>query len=175
MKTAKIACFDVYYYERYAKACCIVFEAKPTEKIFSCYTETISAVEDYISGQFYKRELPCLLKVYKGVKEDIDLIIIDSFVMLGNGAKGLGAYLYEALGKRIPIIGVAKTLFKGCDSYRKIYRGQSRNPLYISSVGIGLNESAQLIKELKGDNRIPDVLKKVDQMTRSENCLKDSK
>ncbi len=38
---------------------------------------------------------------------------------------------------------------------------------YISSIGIDLNDSAKLVKNLKGDHRIPDLLKRVDQLTRN--------
>jgi deoxyribonuclease V len=166
MNNYKIACFDVYYYEGYAKACCIVFENEPFEKIISEYYETIKPVNEYVPGEFYRRELPCLLKVYENIKEEVDLIIVDSFVLLGDGKKGLGEYLFDALDKKIPVIGVAKTYFKDCKDYIEVYRGKSNKPLYISSIGIDLNCSAELVKNLDGENRIPKVLKRVDQLTR---------
>ncbi len=115
--------------------------------------------------------MPCLLRVYENIKEDIDLIIVDGFVHLGDRKKGLGAYLFNALDQEIPVIGVAKTFFKGCTDCIKTYRGQSIKPLYISSIGIELHDSAKLIKDLNGKNRIPDVLKKVDQLTRADNRI----
>lgn len=160
------ACFDVYYNQDYAKACCIVFEIEPAEKTLSTYCQIIEHVSDYIPGEFYRRELPCILKVYEKIEEDIDLIIIDGFVMLGNGKKGLGAYLFESLDKKLPVIGVAKTYFRGCEDYMTIYRGKSSKPLYISSIGIDLGCSAEFIRNLSGMYRIPDILKKVDQLTR---------
>jgi len=50
---------------------------------------------------------------------------------------------------------------------RKIYRGQSTNPLYITSEGIELEKSADLILNMHGDYRIPTLLKKVDQLCRN--------
>lgn len=170
MNNQIIACFDVYYKKDHAKACCIVFETDPTEKTLSTYCQVIEPVSDYISGEFYRRELPCILKVYKMIREDIDLIIIDGFVMLKNGKKGLGAYLFESLDKKLPVIGVAKTYFRGCENYVEIYRGKSGKPLYVSSIGIDLDCSAKFIKNLNGIYRIPDILKKVDQLSR-ENTL----
>lgn len=166
MSNGKIACFDVYYYEDHAMACGVVFENEPTEKIIAEYHETVKPVNEYIPGEFYKRELPCLLKVYEAIREDIGLIIVDSFVMLGDGKKGLGGYLYEALDKKIPVVGVAKTFYKDCVNYVEVCRGESKKPLYVSSIGIDLNYSAELIKNLNGKNRIPDVLKRVDQLSR---------
>ena len=166
MSNQIIACFDVYYKKDHAKACCIVFETDSVEKILSTYCQVIESVSDYISGEFYKRELPCILKVYKMIREDIDLIIMDGFVTLKNGKKGLGSYLFESLGKKLPVIGVAKTYFRGSENYVEIYRGKSGKPLYISSIGIDLDYSAKFIKNLNGIYRIPDILKKVDQLSR---------
>ena len=117
-------------------------------------------------GEFYKRELPCLLQVYAQIKEIINIIIIDGYVMLGKERKGLGGYLYEALDKKIPIIGVAKTFFKNCVHYTEVYRGKSTRPLYVSSIGLDLDFSAALICNLEGPYRIPTVLKAVDRLTR---------
>lgn len=166
MNEYKIACFDVYYYESYAKACCIVFVSSSEEEIICEHCRTVEPINDYVSGEFYKRELPCILSVYNFIKMDIDIIIIDGFVMLDKGKKGLGAYLYDSLNRRTPVIGVAKTLFSECESYSEVYRGISKKPLYVSSIGIDLKFSSNLIKNLKGKNRTPDVLKRVDQLTR---------
>lgn len=166
MKKHIIACFDVYYYQNSAQACCIVFETKPNERIISQYGAVVKSVDDYVPGEFYRRELPCLLSVYKKVEEDIDLAIVDGFVWLGNGKKGLGGYFFEALNNKVPVIGVAKTFYQGCRDYREVYRGKSSKPLFISSTGIDLDYAADLIKNLKGENRLPNVLKKVDGLTR---------
>lgn len=162
-----MVCFDVYYYEKYARACCIVF-TKDNERIISEYIEVIEGIEDYVSGQFYKRELPCILKVLGKVKENIDIIITDSFVWVDRDKKGLGAHLYETLKSKVPVIGVAKSYLKGSTDYMEVYRGKSNNPLYISSIGIDQEYSAKLIENLKGDFRIPDILKRVDKLSRSD-------
>lgn len=167
MKTSKIACFDVYYYENQAKACCLVFEIEPRERVISRYSAEVKPVVDYIPGEFYRRELPCILRVYERVNEEIGLALVDGFVFLENGKRGLGGHLFEALHKKIPVIGVAKTFFKGCRDYTKVYRGESKNPLFVSSIGIEPPSAARLIRNLEGGGRLPDVLKEVDHLTRS--------
>lgn len=87
-------------------------------------------------------------------------------VLIGDDKKGLGAHLYDALANKIPVIGVAKTFFKNAVNYIEIYRGESTKPLYVSSIEIDLNYSADLIRNLKGKFRIPDVLKEVDRLSR---------
>ncbi|WP_256676101.1 hypothetical protein, partial [Pseudomonas sp. Kh13] len=50
--------------------------------------------------------------------------------------------------------------------YQAVYRGKSRRPLFVSSIGLDGEYAAALIKNLRGASRIPEVLKKVDQLTR---------
>lgn len=168
MDDCRAGCFDVYYYEGYAKACCIVFESGPAERVISLYSELVRPIRDYFPGKFYKRELPCILKVYEKVEENLDLLIIDGFVLLGKDEKGLGGYLFESLDGKIPVIGVAKTFFRGSSNYMEVYRGNSSKPLFVSSLGVDLDAAAAFIKNLKGDNRLPDILKRVDRLTRSD-------
>lgn len=166
MKSVIAACFDVYYYENYAKASCVVFQKDEEERILAEYNVLIDEINEYIPGQFYKRELPCILKLLGKVKENLDFIIVDSFVWLNDSKKGLGGYLYEALNCKTPVIGVAKTFFKDSTNYLEVYRGNSNKPLYVSAANLDLNYAAQFIKELNGEYRMPQVLKRVDQLSR---------
>lgn len=100
------------------------------------------------------------------VKEKVNLLIIDGYVYLNDYKNGLGGHLYEALNKKIPVIGVAKSYYKVCAGYTEIYRGKSIKPLYISSIGIDLSYSCALIENLDGKYRIPNMLKQVDLLTR---------
>ncbi|AWI05521.1 endonuclease V [Clostridium drakei] len=166
MKSVIAACFDVYYYENYAKASCVVFQKDEEERILAEYNILSDEINEYIPGQFYKRELPCILKLLEEVKENLDFIIVDSFVWLNDSKKGLGGYLYEALNYKTPVIGVAKTFFKDSTNYSEVYRGNSNKPLYVSAANLDLNYAAQFIKELNGEYRMPQMLKRVDQLSR---------
>lgn len=164
-----ILAFDTYYNKNTAKTVCLSFKDWNSEDNYEIFTETISGIEEYVSGEFYKRELPCILSLISKIDiENIDLIIIDGFVYLNDDKKfGLGAYLYEALNKNTPIIGVAKRDFATIDKNRQIlFRGKSKNPLYITSIGIELDLASVKIKNMKGEFRIPTLLKEVDKLTK---------
>lgn len=123
----------------------------------------------YIPGEFYKRELPCILKVIEKVNlAELEAIIIDGYVFIDNEKKfGLGGYLWESLNKKLPVIGVAKTSYMGNkDTIVELLRGESKNPLYISSIGIELNKAVELIKSMHGEYRIPTLLKELDKLTK---------
>lgn len=166
-----ILAFDTYYNKDEAKTICLSFENWNKEENFKIYSETISKIEEYVSGEFYKRELPCILSLLSQIDlNEVDLIIVDGFVFLDDENKfGLGAYLYHKLNKKIPIIGVAKRDFETINANRtELYRGESKNPLFITSIGIELNIATQKIKEMKGAYRIPTLLKEVDKLSKEK-------
>ena len=104
-----ILAFDTYYFENKAKTVCILFDNWSGEN-YKFETEIIEQNEEYKPGEFYKRELPCILSLLKKIKIDnIDLIIVDGYVYLDDNLKlGLGGHLYKNLEGNIPIIGVAR-------------------------------------------------------------------
>ena len=162
--------FDVYYHPTFAKSIAIEFEDWMDEQPRFVHQKIIPEVAEYIPGEFYKRELPCILTILEEIeKRAIECILIDGFVTLKNGKKpGLGRYLYEALDQQIPIIGVAKNPFKDNHQFvQPVTRGKSKKPLYITSVGMDLEEASQHIRTMVGQYRIPDLLRTLDQATRS--------
>lgn len=166
-----ILIFDTYYYNDKAKTVCLSFKDWNKEDDYSIYSETLSDIEEYVSGEFYKRELPCILSLILEIDlNKVNLIIIDGFVYLDDDNKfGLGAYLYDALNKVIPVIGVAKRDFASINKNREVLlRGKSKNPLFITSIGIELKVVSEKIKEMNGEFRIPTLLKEVDRLTREK-------
>jgi deoxyribonuclease V len=141
----------------------IVFEHWEDPQPTAEYTATFSQVEPYVPGQFFKRELPCLLELLKKVREPLGTIIVDGFVSLGD-KPGLGMHLWEALGRSVPVIGVAKSHFRYATPV-KVLRGSSKRPLLVTAAGIEPSPAAELIREMHGPNRIPTLLKWVDRLT----------
>ena len=163
-----IACVDVDYREVGAVAACVCFQAWSDDTSASETVVQIRNVEPYRSGQFYRRELPCILTVLKSLRESPQVIIIDGYVWLGEQQPGLGAHLYAALGRQVPVIGVAKTRFVRAEPVENVLRGRSRSPLYVTAVGMGVAEAADHIRAMHGPYRIPTLLKRVDQLSRGQ-------
>jgi deoxyribonuclease V len=106
-----IAFLDVDYRERGAVAAAVLAQAWTDPTPAAEVVAFIPAVAEYVPGEFYRRELPCLLAVLDRCPVPPDLIVVDGFVWLGPDRPGLGARLYEALGGRAPVVGVGKTSF----------------------------------------------------------------
>lgn len=166
---SKILAFDTYYFDGKAKTVCLEFLNWNESKNYKVHTEIIENVEDYIPGEFYRRELPCILSLLDKIDlKTVQVIIVDGFVYLDDDKKyGLGGHLYEKLKREIPIIGVAKTNFASIENDKKaLVRGDSKKPLYVTAIGIDLEDAFEKVESMAGEFRIPTLLKEMDRLTK---------
>lgn len=163
-----LAILDVHYRDPSARAACLLFagwsDAHPTQSLVA----DIAQVAPYQPGRFFERELPCLLAVLR-LASPVECVVIDGYVWLDqSGAPGLGAHLYDALGKTTPVIGIAKTTFKGSPMAGTVSRATSKHPLYVTSAGMTTAEAVALVGTMHGPSRIPTLVRLVDQLSRSQ-------
>lgn len=187
-----LVCIDVDYRASSVVTAALAFEAWESDKasfeVVSCSDE---APAEYVPGSFYERELPYVLTGLAGLAQAAGLaglgesaelpeaalaraVIIDGYVWLGAGRPGLGAHLYEALGRRIAVVGVAKRRFHGAGDAVPVLRGTSQVPLFVTAVGIDLAEAAEGVRRMHGAHRIPTLLKRVDRLSRDGRDAHDS-
>ena len=150
-----------------AKVAGIRFQGIETNEILSEHTVNVNNVAPYESGQFYKRELPCLLALINQIDEPFDAIIIDGYVFLDGVTKaGLGKYLYDNLANKKPIIGIAKNHFYDITEDYAVWRGISKHPLYVTSIGIEITKAKEMVSRMDGDHRMPKMVTYVDKIGR---------
>ncbi|OQP59713.1 endonuclease V [Niastella vici] len=160
---------DVHYKDNTAKAVGALIAHWNDAVALQHVISYIDAVEEYVPGSFYKRELPCLLEIIKKVDlQQIKYIIVDGFVVLDDfGKPGLGAYLFESLPVKVPVIGVAKTNFHQNMKYViPVMRGTTERPLFVTAIGTDLQQAANYIQCMHGEYRLPTVLKQLDRITK---------
>jgi deoxyribonuclease V len=163
-----IACVDVDYRDPGAVAACVLLRDWADAEPCGEHVEKIAAVEPYEPGEFFRRELPCLRAVLGRTAAPVDVVVIDGYVWLDAAATrpGLGAHLFEALGRRTPVVGVAKTQFAGAAGVA-VFRGGSRRPLIVTAAGMEPGAAARHFEAMHGAHRIPTLLKRVDQLCRT--------
>lgn len=118
--------------------------------------EHLPPAADYVAGEFYRRELPCLLRLVKMADARPSVIVIDGYVTLSAEARpGLGWHLWEALERQVPVVGVAKTAFAGTPAECAVYRCGSRSPLFVTAAGLPLAEVKANVEAMHGPYRLP--------------------
>lgn len=159
-----ILCIDVDYRDDHAMAAGVVIREWDDPTPVAEYTKRIDSVEPYESGKFYKRELPCIMKVLESVTEPIDTIVVDGHVWLEKDEPGLGAKLHEALTGRYAVVGVAKNVYRPNPDVTPVLRGTSKVPLFVSAIGV-VDAPARVV-EMHGPHRVPTILRLVDRLCR---------
>jgi deoxyribonuclease V len=160
---------DVHYDPagQFSRAALVAFDDWSSPVARDERTVQVEGVEPYVPGEFYRRELPPLLAVLSKSVTPLDVVVVDGHVWLDAQQKpGLGARLHEALGRSVPVIGVAKTSFHGATLAVAVRRGISTRPLYVSSLGIAIEDSVAAVHAMHGAHRVPTMLRRVDQLAR---------
>jgi deoxyribonuclease V len=156
---------DVHYLADSSARAAIVAARDERFSLIS-FTETATAPVDapYQPGAFYLRELPPLTSVIP-TSGTLALIVVDGYVDLDPaGRPGLGQYVHEQFG--VPVIGVAKTLFKTATHAAQVLRGRSSRPLYVTAAGIPVVDAARVVGEMAGRFRLPGALRLADRLAR---------
>jgi len=166
-----IALLDVDYRGTGARAACVLAESWTDDTPVSEHALDIRSVEAYEPGNFYRRELPCLLEVLGTLDSKPSIAVVDGYVWLDDQARpGLGFHLHQALESKVPVVGIAKTAFAGVEAaaqVAKVLRGESKRPLFVTAVGIQLAVAGNLVQSMAGAHRIPSLVAAVDRLARS--------
>lgn len=167
LNSPKILATDVQYSDdSTARAAGVLFSRWDSAEADREVVAEVVNVADYEPGQFYLRELPCLLRLIQVVQCRVDVMIVDGYVWLDHSRPGLGAKLFQAIDEKVPVIGVAKSRFRDAPAI-EIRRGTSQSPLFITAVGMLTTDAAGLVQKMDGDHRIPTLLRRVDQLCRA--------
>jgi deoxyribonuclease V len=163
--SGRYAVVDVHYPRAGGARAAVVIASDPTfGTIVEERTADLDEVEPYRPGAFFDRELPALRAVLQRV-DPFDLLVVDGYVDLDpDGRPGLGAHVHAEVG--VPVIGVAKSAFRGAAHAVPVLRGASGKPLHVTAAGMTVAEAAALVRGMAGDHRIPDALRRVDALGR---------
>lgn len=163
-----IAIVDAAYGDGASAAGCVIAADWESGEALSEFSHRAGPAADYQPGEFYQRELPLLVSVLGMLPRRPDVIVIDGYVWLGvEDRKGLGAHLFDALGGTTAIVGIAKTKFHGASYWAAdVRRGASDSPLYVTAVGMTLEDAAAAAKLMHGPHRIPTLVGRADALAR---------
>lgn len=163
-----LAAIDVHYRDDHAIAASVLFRQWTDDEPAAELVRRVAPVALYEPGSFYKRELPCLLDVLRACPTPLECIVIDGYVWLSEeGRPGLGARLFESLGRKVIVVGVAKSPFRGAGFAEKVLRGRSARPLFVTAAGLDAATAAERVRQMHGAHRIPTLLQRADRLSRT--------
>lgn len=162
-----ILALDVHYAEGAATAAGVAFEQWESNSPAFTDVRTRSIDADYVPGALYRRELPALLDVVHALPSPVDRIRVDGYVYLeGRSRPGPGKHLFDALGGKAIVAGIAKTRFAGMGQEFEVDRGGNRRPLFVTCVGDDLPSAKDGVVRMHGEHRLPTMLKLADRLAR---------
>ena len=159
-----IVCLDVAYHPTDVVTGCVGLEAWPdATPVLERVHRSQRPAAGYVPGSFSLRELPFLVEALAALALAPSVVVVDGYVWLGPGVKGLGANLHEAVG--VPVVGVAKHPYRGAEAIA-VLRGRSSRPLHVTAVGVDPNRAAEHVRAMHGAHRIPTALGRADRLAR---------
>ena len=149
-----------------ADVAAVLFAHWQADEISETFSYLHHGLAPYQPGQFYRRELPCILPLITQIMSAavLDIIIVDGYVDLNENRPGLGRRLHNALPTDITVVGVAKNKFDNAPA-KAVLRGQSHQPVWVSSTDT-IDNYAEQVFAMHGNYRIPSMLKNVDRLAR---------
>lgn len=143
-----------------ATAAGVAFDAWEGGEATKTYVSRIAQVEKAVRGELDVRELPCLMQLLREHSLAPELILIDGFVHLdAEETPGLGQHLYQALGAKVPVVGVSKTGLPGLPAQFEVMREEEAPPLFVTCAGIDIGAAKVRLRAMHGRKRIPTLMK----------------
>ncbi len=159
---------DVQYQNGCGYVAGVLFEHWDAQVPSATCAHVQAGVAEYVPGQFYQRELPCILGLLATMEHLPATIVIDGFVFLdGHERPGLGKHLNDALDGKVAVIGVAKSAFHGIGDAHRVLRPGSAKPLFVTCIGTELEVAKAQLLAMHGPHRMPVLLKLADQLCRA--------
>jgi deoxyribonuclease V len=173
MTRGTILAVDVDYRANGAFAAGVLFDDWSASTALREVTLPVPSVAEYEPGQFYRRELPCVLALLDALDQSTAtsspaIVVVDGYVRLGADRRpGLGQHLFDALAGRVAVVGVAKSRFRDTPPDTEVLRGRSLRPLFVTAAGMSVDDAKTAVLSMAGRHRVPTMLRRVDQLSRA--------
>ncbi|WP_458232853.1 endonuclease V [Roseateles sp. P5_E8] len=152
-----------------ANAAAVAFDAWDAAEATKTYVSHIAHVEKTVRGELDLRELPCVMQLLREHSLEPELILVEGFVHLdADETPGLGQYLYQALGERVPVIGVSKKSQPGLSAQFEVMREEETPPLLVTCAGMDIGAAKARLRAMHGRKRVPTLMKLAARLAKSK-------
>jgi deoxyribonuclease V len=159
----------VHFEGAQANAAAAAFDAWDAAEATKVYVSRIAHVEKAVRGELDLRELPCVMQLLREHNLEPELIVIDGFVHLdADESPGLGQHLHQALGGRVPVVGVSKKSLPGLAMQFEVMREEETQPLFVTCAGIDIGAAKARLRAMHGRKRLPTLMKLVARLAKNK-------
>jgi len=153
---------DVHHDGAAAVAAAVAFEDWGAVEAEKTPLTRIAEVPKPPKGQAWLRDLPCLLQLLREHALQPDAIVLDGFVHLDEqDTPGLGRALFDALGGKVPVIGISKSAGAFTAAQFEVFREEEAAPVIVTCAGIDLGAAKARVRSMHGRKRAPTLMKLV--------------
>ena len=143
-----------------ANAAAVAFDAWDAPEATKTYFTHVAQVGKAVRGELDLRELPCVMQLLAEHKLEPELVLIEGFVYLdADDTPGLGQRLFEALGGKVPVVGLSKKSLPELSSQFEVMREDETPPLIVTSVGLDIGAAKVRVRSMHGRKRVPTLMK----------------
>lgn len=143
-----------------AIAAAVGFEAWDAAEATKTYRSRIVHAETVERGQPDLRAVHCVMQLLVEHRLAPELLLIEGFVHLDAADRpGVGQHLFQALGGKVPVVGVSKKGLVGLPAQCEVMREDEAPPLFITSIGVDIGAAKARVRSMHGRKRVPTLMK----------------
>ena len=151
---------DVHHDAGSAVAAAVAFDDWNAPEATKTYRSSIAAVEKPPAGKAWLRDLPCLLQLLREHALEPEAVVLDGFVHLDEqDTPGLGRALFDALGGKVPVVGISKSQGAFTAAQFEVHREDEAAPVIVTCAGIDLGAAKARVRTMHGRKRVPTLMK----------------
>ncbi|MFG6432387.1 endonuclease V [Roseateles sp. LYH14W] len=152
-----------------ATAAAVAFEAWDAAEATKTYVCRIAHVEKAVRGELDLRELPCVMQLLREHGLAPELVLFEGFVHLdADETPGLGQHLHQALGGKVPVVGVSKRGLPGLSAQFEVMREDEAPPLFVTCAGIDIGAAKARLRGMHGRKRVPTLMKLAARLAKNQ-------
>jgi deoxyribonuclease V len=152
-----------------ANAAAVAFDAWDEAEATKTYFSRIDQVGKAVRGELDLRELPCVMQLLSEHKLEPELILFEGFVHLdADDTPGLGHHLFQALGGKVPVVGVSKKSLPGLSAQFEVMREEETPPLIVTTAGLDIGAAKVRLRSMHGRKRVPTLMKLATRLAKNK-------
>ena len=160
---------DVHHDGPAAIAAAVGFDEWGAVEATKTFVTRIAQVAKAPAGEPWMRDLQCLMQLLHEHALQPEAIVIDGFVHVDEqDAPGLGRRLFDALGGRVPVIGIAKSTGAFTAAQFEVFREEEAAPVIVTCAGIDLGAAKARVRSMHGRKRAPTLMKLVARIAKGK-------